>query len=278
MTFSEDLTVVITTFYSDDKIIDCLNSIDTSIRVIIVENSNRKEFKSKIEKQFNNVECVLAGSNLGYGNANNIGIAKSNTQYVLILNPDAKLEENAIKNFFLRCKDNLDFAIIGPHIQEEHKNYYSKSDHLIQVDSVKGFAMFLNLKQLNKNQVFDENIFIYFEEIDLCRRLGLKGKKVFVDPKIRVYHSGGNSHNQEINHAMELSRNWHWMWSSFYYQKKYRGFLLAFFILSPKLFSALFKTGVYYFFNKKKYEIYCHRLSGLSSAIMARKSWYRPKV
>ena len=95
-----DITVVITTFRSDTKIISCLDSINSKYKVLIVENSNNTDFKNKVEKRFSNVECILAGENLGYAKGNNLGLSKVKTKYSLILNPDAILDSQAINNFF----------------------------------------------------------------------------------------------------------------------------------------------------------------------------------
>ena len=100
----QDITIVITSFRSDQKIINCLNSINNQCKVIIVENSNNSKFKERIEKEFNNIECVLAGENLGYGKANNIGLKKVKTKYALILNPDASLHSSTLENFFHQIK------------------------------------------------------------------------------------------------------------------------------------------------------------------------------
>ena len=75
--------------------------------------------------------------------------------------------------------------------------------------------MFLNLKQFEEIGFFDENFFIYLEEIDLCKRLRKNNKKIYLDKKVLVNHLGGSSHNKKIDFEMELSRNWHWMWSIF---------------------------------------------------------------
>ena len=85
---TKDLTIIITTFKSEDKIRNCLNSINKDYKVINVENSNNLIYKEKIEKEFKNVECILSKENAGYGKANNIGITKVKTKYALILNPD----------------------------------------------------------------------------------------------------------------------------------------------------------------------------------------------
>ena len=124
-----------------------------------------------------------------------------------------------------------------------------------------------------------DNFFIYFEEIDLCRRIKKKKKKIYLDPSIKIFHAGGQSHDVDINFEMELSRNWHWMWSTFYYHKKYKGYLIALIMVFPKLISAFFKTIFYTFtFSKEKKLIYFQRASGLTNAILCKKSWYRPKV
>ena len=115
----KDITVVITTFKSKKKIKKCLNSIDRQSKVLLIENSNDSSIKESIEKEFSNVECILAGRNIGYGSANNIGLKKVTTKYALILNPDAILHAPAMENFINESKKILKFAIMGPYIQEE---------------------------------------------------------------------------------------------------------------------------------------------------------------
>ena len=278
----EDITVIITSFKSNDKIINCLKSINNQCKVIVVENSNDTKIKQMIESQFNNVNCILSGANLGYGRANNLGLKNVKTKYALILNPDATLEKSTLENFLILVKQNLDFAIIGPMEQEKSESISlidKKNDSLIKVENVKGFAMFLNLEQFEEVGFFDENFFIYFEEIDLCKRLSKLNKKIYLSSEIKINHLGAQSHDDSINKKMELSRNWHWMWSTFYYHRKYKGFIVAFIITFPKLFSAVIKMIIYSLLMKKyKSELYYQRFSGLLNAITGKKSWYRPKV
>ena len=277
-----DITIVITSFKSDEIIRNCLNSIGRQCKVILVENSNNSELKKSIEREFTNVECILTGENFGYGKANNIGLKKVKTKYALILNPDATLHASALENFFKEIKQIPEFAIIGPHIQEKkdkNKKIDIYSSSPILVKNVKGFAMFLNMSEFQDIGFFDENFFFYFEEIDLCRRLVNSHKKIYLVPSIKIHHTGGQSHDKEINKPMELSRNWHWMWSTFYYHKKYKGFFISFLIILPKLSSAVSKVILYsLFLNKEKRDIYKHRCSGLINAIIGKESWYRPKV
>ena len=271
-----NITIVITAYKSQNKIINCLKSIDKIYKVIIIENSNNQKFKNDIEEKYINVKCFLAGENLGYAKGNNLGLSKVKTDYALIINPDAILHKDAIKNFFATASKIKDFAIIGPAIQDE-KNLSNNLDSLAEVNSVKGFAMFLNIKEFKEIGFFDENFFIYLEEVDLCKRLKMNNKKIYVDPGILINHQGGSSHEEKYNFEMDLSRNWHWMWSTFYFNKKYNGYLYALKSVYKKLISSILKYIFYLLsLNKKKRLIYKHRASGLFNSIIGKPSWYRP--
>ena len=277
----DKITVVINTFNSEEIIHQCLNSVPSKAKVIVVENSNNIRFKEELESKYNNVKCYLAGQNLGYAKGNNLGLSKVNSKYAFVLNPDAVLENNTLEKLLIRANNLVDFAIIGPAKQEEHNNddQNSNKEELFQVDSLKGFAMFFNLDQFKEIGFFDENFFIYLEEIDLCKRLKNKNKKIYLDKKVIVHHIGASSHNKKINFEMELSRNWHWMWSTFYFNRKHYNYFYALFKVSRKFFSSLIKF-IYYLmiFNKSKKKIYFQRFSGLFNSIIGKKSWYRPKI
>ena len=94
-----ELTVIVVTFKTDITLLkNCLNSIDSRVKVILVENSNSFENKNEIESQYKNVKIVCSGSNLGYGSGNNFGLNETKTRYALILNPDVICKENYFKN------------------------------------------------------------------------------------------------------------------------------------------------------------------------------------
>jgi N-acetylglucosaminyl-diphospho-decaprenol L-rhamnosyltransferase len=275
------ITVVINTFKSEDKIHNCLKSIDVNFKVIVVENSKNTILKNELESKHSNVECILAGENLGYAKGNNLGLAMVKSKFALILNPDAVLESNTLNNFLKTANEINNFAIIGPAKQDEFSTEDKNKDKgdLFEVNKLKGFAMFLNLEQFDDIGFFDHNFFIYLEEIDLCKRLKKKNKKIYLDKSIKVQHLGGSSHNDLINFEMELSRNWHWMWSTFYYNKKHYGYLNSLVKVSGKFFSSIIKIIFFtLIFNKKKRKIYFQRFSGLLHSIIGNKSWYRPKI
>ena len=274
---SKELTIVIVTFKSNEKIINCLKSISKEIPVIVVENSSDKIFKKQIENNYSNVNCILTGENKGYAKANNIGLNCVKTKYALVLNPDTILEKNAIKNFLITSKLIEDFWLMGPY-SDQMINLDFKGNDLIEVENLKGFAIFFNISKFNK-KYFDENFFLFFEEIDLCKRVRKNEGKIYLSNKIIIDHEGASSVNKKDISELEKNRNWHWMWSTFYFQKKYKGFLLALVIIFPKLLSAIIKTAFYILiFNKKKKDIYFCRLSGIFNSIIGKKSWYRPAI
>jgi len=274
---SKKLTIVIVSFKSEAKIINCLNSISDPVNIIVVENSNNYNFKKNLEEKFTNLKCILTGSNLGYAVANNIGLNQVKTKYALILNPDTLLNDHAIKNFLNRAEKQKDFWLMGPG-NDQMVELEFNNNSLIEVNNLKGFAIFLNLAKFN-NTFFDENFFLYFEEIDLCKRVKNTNGKIYLDRNIKIIHQGASSVQDDKKFELEKNRNWHWMWSTFYYNKKHKGFFLALINILPKLFSASIKTLIYsLLFNKNKRDIYYCRLSGIVNSIIGNKSWYRPSL
>ena len=290
LTKYKDLTVVIVAFHSDNIIYDCIKAIDKDIKVIIVDNSNSLTLKRDIEEKYSNIEVILSKTNLGYGKANNLGINHSDSNFILILNPDTLVENDSIKILLDYAKDYRP-AIVAPIVKSKkinefnfgyfhdssNKNFNLNNVEAFEVDFVRGFALLIN-KQKFKNRFFDENYFTYMEELDLCLRIKKLGEKIFIHPKSRVSHIGASSHNQNIQFEMELSRNWHWMWSNYYYYKKNFNVFTAIKKTYLRLISSFLKMSFYIFVNKKKYLIYRQRFTGLISAYLNKPSWYRPKV
>ena len=277
---NKDITAVITSFKSKNKIINCIKSLGKEIDIIVIENSNDKHLKNQLENDFPNLRCILSNLNLGYAKGNNLGLSKVKTKYALIINPDAEVHSDAIDNFIFTAKSKPEFAIIAPYVQEVKQR---TKDEIVEgvheVKNVKGFAMFLNLEQFKDVGFFDENFFIYFEEIDLCKRLRKNNKKIYLDKTIKIKHAGGTSHEEEINYEMEKSRNWHWMWSTFYYHKKHYGYIFALIKILPKFVSSILKTIFYKIISEnKKKDIYYSRFQGILNSILLKKSWYRPNI
>ena len=271
----QDITFVIVMYRSEKVIHECLRELPKDLRKIIVDNSGNKKLKKSIEEQYDNCECYLMDENLGYGGANNFGINKAKTDYVFIINPDTTINEEKYKKI-VSYLNGQDFAIAAPQIIETDKIYkQNKSDRkIIEVEQVPGMAMIINKNKFNKNY-FDENIFMYLEETDLCKRMKDLGERI-LEINIGISHLGGQSHG-DYDLEMEKSRNWHWMWSKFYFNKKHHNYFYSFFKTLPNLLSSFFKVILFSFIrNKAKSAQYKMRLYGLISSYLLKKSFYRP--
>jgi len=276
--FEKNITFVIVCFRSSSVIEKCLESISSSCKVIIVENSNDIFIKNNLEKKFSNVQVLISGDNIGYGRANNLGISMVKTKYVFILNPDTYLEKSTLKELgYVSNVLNDNFSILSPEIFNNKllKLDNNETKDFIEVDFVKGFAMLLNLSKINFDKVFDENFFLFLEEIDLCKRVKDIGGKIYIACKAKVHHYSKKSSGDEFH--IELCRNWHWMWSLYYYNFKHFGLLVAYKITLYKFISSLIKMLMaMLLFKKKKYLIYKYRLLGLINAYRGKNSWLRP--
>ena len=298
MTNLQNLTLIIVTYRTNHDILDdCIKSIDQNVKILIIENSDDSNFKEKYENKFNNVSVVLSHNNLGYGGGNNFGFKNIKTRYGLISNPDVVYNSDFFKEIEKYLTPKIEFSIIGVSYDNED-NYLSygsfdnknnmilketnyKENNLKEVDWVVGCSMLVDTKKITSSKLFDENIFLYFEEIDFCRQTKIKGGKVFSSSKLIVKHLGHKgSAATDPNYTIEteMFRNWHWMWSSFYYHKKYSSHLIATRIMSGKFIKSFFKMIFFtIIYNKKKQTMYFARFSGLLNAFKGKKSWYRVK-
>jgi GT2 family glycosyltransferase len=278
--FEKNITFVIVSFKSSHIIEKCIKSIDSNIKIIVVENSDNIQIKKYLENKFSNVEVIIAKENLGYGKGNNLGISKVDTQYVFILNPDVILKENCLQELFkaqIVLRD--DFAILAPNILDNYGYFLNQNNNfkksILEVDYVKGFAMLINLKKVTFEEIFDENFFLFLEEIDLCKRIKNNGEKIFVVQESKVQHLAKQASENTLN--IELCRNWHWMWSLFYYNHKHFGILTAYRLAIVKFISSVIKLFIaMVFFNKKNFLIHCYRLNGLLNAFFKKSAWLRP--
>jgi len=282
--FKKNLTFIVVTYHSENVIDRCIKSIDSKIKIIVIENSNDFFIKRYLEKKYSNVKVLLSKNNLGFGRANNLGLKRVRTKYAFIISPDTYLKKNTlpeIKNSIDLLSDN--FSIIAPNFKKNF-GYFSKEDKtkiknkfFFQVDYVKGFAMLLNLEKIKFKEIFDEKIFLFLEEIDLCKRVKDAGGSIYIINKAKIYHYGKKSSGEDLE--IDLCRNWHWMWSLFYYNKKHFGLSKAYCVTLKKFFLSLSKFILTkLFFDFKKNKIYFYRILGLVNAYRGKPSWFRPHI
>ena len=269
---TKDITVVIATFKSENKIYTCLDSLPKTTRILVIENSNNHEFKEKINRKYSNVECTLLGENKGYSIANNTGLQKVITKYALVLNPDTKLEKDTLKNFIKTAENFPDFWLIGPGNQDNNL-INSKYKEISEVENIKGFGMFFNIKKFNQN-FFDENYFLYFEETDLLLRSKRRNFKSYLIPALKIRHHRASSVKKNID--TNFLRAWHYMWSMFYFYKKNYTYMFAF----KKVSKFIFKDSImllYYLclMDKNNFKLRFYRLYGAISSMIGLKSFLR---
>ena len=288
-----DLSVVIVTYKTNSNILEkCLSSIDPSVKIIIVENSSKFINEDHISNKYKNVSIFCSGENTGYGRGNNYGLQRVDTKYALILNPDIICEKNYFENIKNYLNDELDFTIIGSQYLDNDTYApagffdselnlkdadYTQDLNLSKVDWVVGCSMLLNLKKFKSKSIFDENFFLFFEEFDLCKFLKKNGEKVYSSSKLIVNHFGFKS-STDLTDEIDLIklRNWHYMWSYFYYHKKNDGYFYAFKVSFGKLARSFLKTILFTItFNKKKRINYFYRFLGLLNSMIGKKSFFR---
>lgn len=267
-------TFVIVTYKSENIINECLKDLPKKSRKIVIENSKNQNLKKYLEKKYNNLKCIITKKNYGYGKSNNIGIKFAKTKYIFILNPDTKLRKPDFDKI-VKILKNEDFAIAAPVIREKFKIYKQNltKKKKIDVEHVPGMAMILNKSKIKKN-LFDEKIFLYLEEIDLCKRIKRINERI-LEINVQIPHLGGLSHGKK-NFEIDKTKNWHWMWSKFYYSSKYNGYIYSLLIFFPYLVSLLIKFIFYSLVDKNKKQLYFMRFNGLLNSILKEESFYRP--
>tara|TARA_Y100000816_G_scaffold97947_1_gene68214 strand:- start:1945 stop:2835 length:891 start_codon:yes stop_codon:yes gene_type:complete len=289
----EDLTAVIVTYKTNTDILEmCLKAINLNVKVIIIENSNNFEKTDHIKKYYPNVEIYCSGKNLGMGAGNNFGILKSKTRYVLTLNPDTICSKEFFDNIKIYLNGNIDFSAIGTQYEKNintppayffddrkyNKNLSVDINYLQKVDWVVGCSILFDLSKFENKKLFDENYFLFYEETDLCMELKKKNKNVYSSTKLIVDHLGAKGSLDGFDNKISniKIRNWHLMWSTFYYNKKNFGFSIAILKSLGPLFRSIFKMIYFAFtFNKNEFYKYSFRGFGLLSSIIGMKSWYR---
>jgi len=278
-----DITFIIVSYKSNKVIYNCINSLPKLSKIIVIENSSDNELKNDLEMKYDNIEVIL-NKNIGMGASNNIGIKTSNTKFAYVLNPDVIFKETTFTNLIESIKEINDFSIISPINEnkdfpnyEIKNNYKQLSENVIEVDNVDGFSMLINKTKFANNEYFDENFFLYLENTDLCLRQKIKNEKIFIVKNSEIKHIGSYSTKLDQSNTLEYIRNWHWMWSKFYFNKKHYGFLNALLKIVGNFISSFVKFLFYsLFFNSHKKKIYKMRFLGLINSIIGKKSYLRP--
>ena len=216
----ENLTIVTVLYDSSELINDLLKNL-INFKVIIVDNGNNERVLKKL-LHFKNIKIISQKKNLGYGKAINFAFKNIQSKYFFVLNPDLVISEKSIYDLYTLITKNPDAGIVAP-ITEPDKDFYgsfpenntkkkfgpneikcqnllkdSKIEGEICVDVAKGCALLLNSEHFEKIGKFDERYFLFWEEIDLCRRFRSMKRSVIISPTSLAIHKQGQSSKKSI--------------------------------------------------------------------------------
>lgn len=299
--FKYDCTVILPTYFPGDEILDNINSIPKQVKIIIVDNSFDNRLLNKI-KNFSNCEYYNIGD-VGLGKTFNFALQKVKTKFILLTQPDVILRNNCLINLINGINKYEKAGIAVPVVFDlgkysEYDFYdlkYSRSkktfnQKLIKnkinivpsgdfcVDAVNATTMLIKTNLIKKIGGWDDNIYVYLEDIDICLRMYLNGYNIVKIANAFVDHKGWSSHFAEIKDTMNLTRIWHFTWSSIYFNFKFCNKNHALFFFLKLFLKSLFKGFLYgIIFNKNKFIVNKTKISACISIILNKGSYFRIK-
>jgi GT2 family glycosyltransferase len=221
--------------------------------IIVVDNDSRDGSPDMVNRDFPKVILIKNRTNEGFGKANNAGYRWAKGKYIFLLNSDTLLISNAIRDFydFMERPEHKDvYACGGKLLQKDltpaksfghfpsmleimlyalridrllpafvkdkiSTGVIPKSSALIDVDYIVGADIFLRVSAIRPELPFDEDLFLYFEDTELCHRLKQQGLRAVIIPSIGIIHLEGQS-SREKNYKIYAA-------SQILYLKKCRG-------------------------------------------------------
>lgn len=260
---SPTLSIIIVNWNVRDLLRACLRSIeqtcsDLAVEIIVVDSASVDGSQAMVTTEFPQVILVASSENLGFPKGNNWGFAKATGQYILLLNPDTEVRENALYLLvdFLKMQPNV--GVVGPQLlnsdgsiqssrrrfptwltgffestwlaplapQYVLKQFYMADvpdNQQADVDWITGACMLTRRDIIDQVGGMDEAYFMYSEELDWCRRIKEAGWRIVYLPQAQVVHHVGKSSEQAIT-----ARHINFNRAKLRYFRKYHGRFLAF--------------------------------------------------
>lgn len=219
------LSIIIVTYNSSQHIKDMLLSIEkhtkTHHEIIVVDNNSQDRTIAQIYASKVSVTLLQQKENLGFSKANNLSVNNTKGEYLLFLNPDTKVLDYAIDNLYNFLKSRDDVGIVAPQLIEDNGNiqpsvrnfptitraikeyylgiknsyepFYPLSNQPLEVESVVGAAMMIAKNIYRKSGGFNNKYFMYYEDLEICRKIKEMGLKVVYLQSVKMKHSVGAS-------------------------------------------------------------------------------------
>jgi hypothetical protein len=244
---NKKLSIIIVNYKSADFLEECVCSIygkiseKISFEVIVVNND---EEKVKIFQKYPQIKIINTNGNFGFGAGINIGARVAQGDILFFLNPDTQLSSSNMSSLLALFDQEEALGVIGCQLRDEsgeaekwsagseisltslilnnigwlssEKTWQQKE--IVPVDWVSAAALFVKKDIFEEIGGFDENFFMYFEDMDLCTRVSQKGKKVLYCPYFPVKHLGGKSYAEQKKQKKDYYK------SQQYYFKKNKSF------------------------------------------------------
>lgn len=290
------ISIVIVNWNTKDFLRQCLKSVHNNFynkpyEIIVVDNNSKDGSPEMVKFLFPEIRLIQNKNNLGFAKANNQAIRIAKGEYVLLLNSDIEILENAIEILISSMDNDQKIGAMGGmqlspekviqtvaarnfptiltefFVQTNLANWFPKNklfakgwganfDHRVfqEVDTLSGAFMILRNKTINEIGAFDENIFMYSEDIELCYRIKKAGWKIVYNPNAKAIHY----FNQSAKKFKEFTKgniNIKALQSKYYFFKKHYGksyaFLFRLMTLATSFFWILF-WAFFLLFRKNK--------------------------
>lgn len=237
-----------------------------SFEVIVVDNASRDGSADRVSSEFPQVKLLRSQTNLGFGNANNLALQHAVGRYVVLLNSDALLKPQILAQAVAAMEANSQVGMAGgkltapdggwqpsarrfPSLLDEflnlsglaakypHSRFFGRfdrtwadPDEAAEVDWVPGAFAIIRRDLLDRIGFFDPRFFLYYEEVDLCRRIKAAGCTIAYWPDLVITHIGGESSKTltDMNFASKGSQLTLWrMRSQLLFYRKWHGAVVA---------------------------------------------------
>ena len=278
-----NLTIILPSYRSKKLILSHLKFLSKKYKIIVIENSYDTSLEKIIKSKYKNVEVYLK-KNIGYGRAVNFAARKVKTKFFFVMNPDAKIYKNTLKNLIKYTKKLKNFGAIGP-IYENQKDKFKRK--LVKVNKLVSAAMLINTKTFLKIKGYDENFFLYYEDDDFFLKCNLKNLNIYNITNSFIKHNKSKIVKKTLNlHSTTFSNfkerdstyivgGWHGQWSKFYFYRKNKGYLNALIKCLPKNLLNLFQIFVFIFLNPPKAKYKYYKFEGFVASLLGLPSFKR---
>lgn len=223
------VTVVLVTYNSGGAIDRCLAGLGRAPNLVVVDNASSDDTLARIRVARPDALLLVNPANFGLGAAANRGFAVVQTDYVLFLNPDAETSEETLAALVAALDEDPKIGLAVPLLEDRHgrvrlsamgpfKHNHHAFAEIPEGDFstwfVTGSVMLVRHEAWRAVGGFDEAIFLYQDDVELCLRMTRAGYALRVLAGVRARHSGGGS--VRMNWRVRWLRDWHMTWGHLY--------------------------------------------------------------